>query len=93
MCIRDREYLIHSLRVPVTGGVNHRKRKKDVYKRQIPMSPTPQAQLPVSWARYLRNKKTKFSPLHSECGGFSLAVVENEQTHLCANSGGALQAI
>ena len=35
----------------------------------IPMSPTPQAQLPVSWARYLRNKKTKFSPLHSECGG------------------------
>jgi hypothetical protein len=22
------EYLIHSLRVPVTGGVNHRKRKK-----------------------------------------------------------------
>ena len=25
--------------------------------------------------------------------GFSLAVVENEQTHLCANSGGALQAI
>lgn len=35
----------------------------------IPMSPTPQAQLPVSWARYLRNKKRKFSPLHSECGG------------------------
>ena len=22
------EYLIHSLRIPVTGGVNHRKRKK-----------------------------------------------------------------
>ena len=25
--------------------------------------------------------------------GFSLAVGEDEQTHLCANSGGALQAI
>lgn len=59
----------------------------------IPMSPTPQAQLPVSWARYLRNKKRNSVLCTLSAEGFSLAVGEDEQTHLCANSGGALQAI
>lgn len=41
----------------------------------IPMSPTPQAQLPVSWARYLRNKKRNSVLCTLSAEGFSLEAI------------------